>query len=289
MLYLVVSIVCTSLIYILFRAFTNFRVAPVAAIVVNYFTAAVIGVLFSWRDLAAVADTKPWFLLFTAALGAFFFVVFNLMQRTTDLLGVSGSTIVSRMSLVIPASVSILIFGEHLNSWKAVGIALALISIYFTVYRKRIANEVNRSSSILIPILTFIGVGSIDACLKTAERNFLHSMSEVLFVAILYTFAFLGGLMTLAIRRADFSLIFQKQNLAGGILLGVINYFSIYTFVLALTKAHLEGSKLFPINSVGIVALSTILSILLFKEKITAPKAIGLILALVAIYLINHA
>jgi multidrug transporter EmrE-like cation transporter len=54
----------------------------------------------------------------------------------------------------------------------------------------------------------------------------------------------------------------------------------------ALAGSGLGGSTLFPINSVGTVALSTVAAIFLFGEKMNGKKALGLALAITAIFLI---
>jgi multidrug transporter EmrE-like cation transporter len=47
------------------------------------------------------------------------------------------------------------------------------------------------------------------------------------------------------------------------------------------------SATIFPINNIGIVAASTLVSVLLFKEKLNTKNIIGLTLSLIAIALIS--
>jgi len=57
----------------------------------------------------------------------------------------------------------------------------------------------------------------------------------------------------------------------------------------ALRVEGFESSSVFTINNVVIVALSTLIGLLLFKEQISAKNWIGISLALVSILLVTLA
>jgi len=76
------------------------------------------------------------------------------------------------------------------------------------------------------------------------------------------------------------------KNLLGGLALGVPNYFSIYYLLRALHNPTLNSASVFTINNVAIVMLSTLLGILLFKEKISAKNWGGIALAVISIIMV---
>lgn len=288
MIYLIISIVCLSVIYQIFRAFGKLQVDPTVAIAYNYLFAASTGWIYRLgsRDNHALPEGGPlWFILI---LGLLFFIVFNLMQRTTQLLGVSGSTIVGRMSLLIPVGVSVILYNEELGLVRIGGIILALASIFLTVYqRENPAKKKSWKNMILMIALTFIGVGGIDALMKVSQEQVLDKVDALTFVALLYSAAFISGMCYLIFNKEKRKLILSKRNFLSGLILGIINFFSIYLFILALKSSGLDGSILFPVNSVGIVIISTILALIIFKEKLTILKISGLVLAVIALIMIN--
>jgi drug/metabolite transporter (DMT)-like permease len=79
--------------------------------------------------------------------------------------------------------------------------------------------------------------------------------------------------------------LFTWRDTVAGILLGLPNYGSIYFLIKVLQIPNLNASIAFPINNLGIVVLSFLLSIFLFKEKPETLKILGFCLALVAIAL----
>ena len=72
----------------------------------------------------------------------------------------------------------------------------------------------------------------------------------------------------------------------GGILLGVPNYFSIVYLLKALSTDGMESSTAFTLNNVGIVILSTLFGLFIFKEKLIWKNWLGIVIAIVSILLV---
>jgi len=293
MLFLSISIIFTSALYLIFKAFDKYKVESFPVIIINYLFSTIIALVVWGNDIPAHLQANPASLyLYSSILGLAFVFIFILLNKTTAILGVSGATIVSRMSLVISATYSIVLLGDKLNILKASGIALACISIYFTVFQKK--NElpqeddfIKKEKNILIPLLAFFGTGGIDVSLKYFEQNFITENTINDFITCIYAGAFIGGLVWAFISRSELKALFKLKNILWGLLLAVCNFLSLYLFLFALIKAKIQGSVLFPVNSVGIVAVSTVLSVIIFREKINKQNAIGLALAAGAILLIS--
>ena len=81
-----------------------------------------------------------------------------------------------------------------------------------------------------------------------------------------------------------------KQSLAIGIDIGgtkmVAGLVDTRNFLLE-TLSIFPASFIFPVNNIGIVAFSTMLAFVAFKEKLSATNYLGLVLALVSIILIS--
>ena len=59
--------------------------------------------------------------------------------------------------------------------------------------------------------------------------------------------------------------------------MGLINYGAIYFLVKVLSLEGWQSSQLFPIYSVGVVSLSSLLAMILFKERLSRLKTFGLV------------
>jgi uncharacterized membrane protein len=62
----------------------------------------------------------------------------------------------------------------------------------------------------------------------------------------------------------------------------------VYALLEVLALRGWESSQLFPIYSVGVVAVSAILAMLIFRERLSKQRTIGLAVGLVAVTLLNR-
>ena len=69
-------------------------------------------------------------------------------------------------------------------------------------------------------------------------------------------------------------------------ILGAVNFLSIYAIVKVLESGWMEKTEVFPINNVGIVLLSAAFSFVLFKERFSPRNLLGLALGVLAIALL---
>jgi drug/metabolite transporter (DMT)-like permease len=78
------------------------------------------------------------------------------------------------------------------------------------------------------------------------------------------------------------------RHIYAGIFLGGINYIAVYALLEVLALKGWESSQLFPIYSVGVVAVSAILAMLFFRERLSRQKAMGLAVGMAAVALLNR-
>jgi uncharacterized membrane protein len=139
---------------------------------------------------------------------------------------------------------------------------------------------------LLFPVLLFLGSGVIDTTLKFVEVNYVEKEDVSVFSGSLFGCAAFFGLIILMIKSIKKREPFGKRNVIAGIILGVPNYFSIVFLIKALQTDSFESSTLFTINNVGIVVVSTLVGILLFKEHFSFKNKIGVALAIVGIVIV---
>ncbi len=284
MLDLTLSVLCSSLIFVIFKLFDVYKIQTLYAIITNYIVACLTG-LFFYEEPIKVNQviTADWF-WGTLALGVLFILIFNLMAKTSQKVGVSVASVATKMSLVVPVVVGVLLYKESLSFLKIVGILLALAAVYFASIKE---NKISFSKEyLLLPILVFLGSGVIDASINYFRETKLNSIEFPLFSAIVFAAAALTGLSFILIKATKKPLKINFRNVLGGIALGVPNYFSIFFLLRALQNNTLNSASVFTINNVAIVMFSTVLGIVLFKEKISFKNWGGIALAIISILLV---
>jgi drug/metabolite transporter (DMT)-like permease len=283
MIYLVLSILCSSSIFILFKYFEKYRVTTFLAIVINYLIASTTGILSlngipEWTEIAS----KTW-LPNALFLGFLFITLFYIMAITSQRLGPSVASIANKMALVVPVIYAVIYYDDALNLLKVVGIILALVGIYLASIKPKTQQAGFDKKLLLVPVLLFIGSGFIDTFIKyNQEYHLAGSTREAnAFSALIFSTAFCLGIIILIIRFKH--LKWNKQSLIGGILLGIINYGSIYFLIQALNHSSFESSIVFPINNMGVVILTSTASFLIFRERFSSRNKWGVLIALVSI------
>ncbi|AGC78742.1 EamA-like transporter family protein [Nonlabens dokdonensis] len=286
MIWLILSIATSSLLYVIFKYFQVFKVNTLHAIIVNYVVACFTG-LVAYGSVPTVEsiETAAW-LPYALILGALFIFMFNMMALTSQRNGLSVAAVASKMSLVIPVIAGIWMYNESLSTLKVIGILLALVSVYLTSVKNKNNLRINKKLLIL-PLILFLGSGIIDTTIKYAENTHVPDGEEPIFSAMCFAMAFLVGIVLL-IREATQKRFLNLRSVLAGLILGVPNYFSIY-FLIKTLKAGLESSVVYPINHVGTVLLTSLLGILLFKEKLIPKNYIGILVAIIAIVMIAFA
>ena len=285
MFYLLFSICISSFLFVIFKLFDVLKINTFQAIVVNYLTAAILGFYLSNNSVSfQQIPSQPWF-LGAFLLGIMFILVFNVMALTSQKNGLSVASVSSKMSVVIAIIFGVWYYEESIGLVKLIGILLALVAVYLTSIKEK--NEiVKKNKDFLFPVLLFFGSGAIDTSLKYVETSFVAEGGVPLFSATIFGCAFVLGVIVLLYQKVKGILSFEFKSILGGILLGVPNYFSIVYLLKALSTEGIESSTAFTLNNVGIVILSTLFGLFIFKEKLISKNWFGIIIAIVSIILI---
>ena len=135
--------------------------------------------------------------------------------------------------------------------------------------------------------MIFIGQGFADSTLKWAQENTLNDANNGAFFASTFIIAALLGSCFLTYEAIKGQHIFKLKNILWGIILGIPNYFTLYFFVKALSSEIFESSQIFPIVNMGVIILTAVSGIILFKEQLSRSNWFGILLAIIAISLIT--
>lgn len=286
MIYLLLSILFNAVLFVIIKLFAKFNIDALQALVVNYFVAFLVGLLFLEVDVVPQEIMNENWFKGSILLGFVFISTFYATTLTSQRNGLSVASVASKMSVIIPISLGVFLYNETLNAIKIIGILLALVAVYFT--SKKETGEVQKATNLLYPILVFIGAGTIDSSLKYLQTFYVASDKISLFSSMTFLCAFFVGLLILLFLSMQGKIQFSGRNILGGIALGLPNYFSLYFLVKMLEAKAFESATLFTIHNIAIVIVSTFVGILFFKEQISIRNAFGIGLALFALYLVTY-
>lgn len=293
MIYLLFSILCSSAIYVVFKFISQSKLSLLPVIVINYATCLILGaaLLISQNTVHSISYSQlhPWF-IWAALLGVVFILIFNAMGQTTAHFGVTVTAIASKMAMVIPAIFFLILDKKNPTLFFITGITAGILAIFFMTFTKNTSDKKNNIGNIwLLPFTVWIGSGLIDISLKLLEikaANIQHL--QIWISTAIFLGAFVVGVILLGIKKQFFHIKNYKVLLAG-IMLGLPNFGSIAFLLKAFSAFNQQTEILFPINHIGIVMLSALVSIILFKEAFSKLKIVGLVLAIASLLFLNYA
>ncbi len=287
MIFLILSIIASTITVSFFKIFERVGVNTLQGIIFNYITCAVLGNLITNETPVITTDfyNQPWF-PYTLLLGFLFISIFFAIGQTSQKMGVSVSMVSAKLSVVVPIVFALLFFNESLTVFQIAGIALSLLAVYF-ISQKHNDGSTKTKNIWILPAIVFIGSGIIDTTLNLIQKRFIPAVSEAYVITTVFSIAFVLGALFLT-----YLVVFKNEKVAfknvyWGMFLGIPNYFSMLFLVKTLSYFPTASATIFPINNIGIVAASTLVSVLFFKEKLNTKNIIGLTLSLIAIALIS--
>ena len=287
MIEITLTIVTFSLMLIIFKYFEIFKVNNLQAIIVNYITAGVLALVADGSVLTnnfSITNLfQSTFIYYALIIGVLFIITFNLIAFGTQKIGIAITTVSNKMSMIIPVLIGLFVFKEDKNFLKLIGIVLAILAIFFSCSKNGKLSFDKKYLPVII--LVFIGQGIADSTLKWAQEFAINaSNNNVFFATTFFTAAFSGTLfMMIQLRKITVTL----RSLLWGVILGIPNYFTLYFFVEALSARVFESSQVFPIVNMGVIVLTAVMGIILFREHLSKSNWMGILLALIAISLIT--
>ncbi|MBP5642873.1 MAG: EamA family transporter [Bacteroidales bacterium] len=287
MIYLILAILFSTGVFVAMRLFERFKLDNHQALMWNYVFAAGTGFVICERfDTLSQLVAEPWFGL-SFLTGFWFIFTYLLMAESTQRSGVTVTSLSSKISVVLPILAGVIFLGEGLTIVATAGIVLALVALVLVVGGRgnaRSHESTERTWIVaLLPVFIFLGTGTGDILMKITEQR--HTGGDMGFmIAFIYFVALVFGIIIVVVDIIRGKSKWRWKNAIGGIMLGVINYFSTYCVMNAMR--FYDNVVLFPIYNIGVVSLAAIVGWLCFKEKLTWKNYLGLGIAIIAVVLI---
>jgi drug/metabolite transporter (DMT)-like permease len=285
MIYLLLSILFSTITVSFFKLFERYGVDTLQGIVFNYLTCAIAGsIIMGSNPIAQQVWQNPWF-IYTVMLGVLFITIFFAIAQTAQRISVSASMVAAKLSVVIPVLVAVFLYNSPINTLNIAGILISFVAVWLISQKQRTNRQASKNL-LWLPLAVFLGSGCIDSLLNYIQKKFIPPATEAKLVTTVFSNAFLFGIIFLLVQVVIGNTKLRLKNILWGFALGIPNYFSMYFLVKTLTL--FEPTRIFPINNIGIVAASTIAGVIFFTEKPTLLNKIGLLLAIFSIVLISR-
>lgn len=283
MLYLVLAILCSVAVSINLKLLKRYYTDAYQAIVFNYPTAVILCLVFFTPNLSTVPSSQQSLLYL---LIAFLMIsIFYFISKSIATAGIVRTAIAQRLSLIIPVFAAFLIFNESINSLKILGLAVGFAAIYTSI--PSASKSKSSKSGYWYALIVFAGTGIIDIFFNMLTQYNGIPFTQSLFY--IFCIATVLGMGSLAYQKATGKLKFQTKALFAGIVLGVLNFGSIYFYIKALATESTRPSVIFSALDIGVIALGSLVGLFLFKERLTGINKFGLVLAVIAICILTFA
>ena len=280
MINIIYTILLFNILIIVFKMFEKYKVDNLQGLIFNYITAGVCSYFFLEQDFSLEEILNSDWIYHAIIIGTLFIVVFNFYAFGTQKIGIAITTVANKMSLIIPVCAAFILNPEkeNLNYLIIISMILTLSGIYLSSTK---GGKLSFDKKYLwLIILVFVGQGISDLIFA----NFAPKESSYLFFMTLFFMASLSGIIIHKVKSIKTKTSFHFKNLFWGIIFGIPNFFSLVFFLEALKT--IEHSIVFPLVSMGVIISSSLLGMLLFKERISKTNWIGILLSVCAIFLL---
>lgn len=289
MSYLILCIIFNAAIFICFKIFSRNNIPLLPAIVINYCVCVVTGAFYSGEGLINELQKgfQDW-MYFAIGLGFIFLGTFYLMAYVTHKFSISVSSISAKISLVIPVLFSLFVLQTQLLDYNIInylGMVGAIGAIILSSWKEKKMQTTDLSKAdLVLPFALFFLNGLIDTTINFVSNRHLSDSAEPVFPIVIFITAAVAGIIILLIRKTPLS----RKIITGGLILGVINYFSVFTLVRSLSAYNDDGAFVYPVLNLGIIIIASVISLTWFHERFSKINWGGFILAIVSLVLLSY-
>ncbi len=198
------------------------------------------------------------------------------------------TSLLVQISTVAVAVWGVIFWSERFTTKIIIGMVLVLVLLFLCLYTKK--EEGTKTQKITLKwlffvMLAFVGNGACLIVQKTQQIVFgnLHGNMLMFFAMIVCVIA--GTVVLLISDKSDIKPIVKRGGVFAS-LVGIANGL-LNLFVILITKTDLKSSLVYPTLAVGGLIITSLLSIVLFKERLKWWQWVGVIIGIVAVGLLS--
>ncbi len=242
---------------------------------VNYLVCSV--VLLSWGAWRTIGMNSIFIWSLGMFVGVMYVLCLWLFNRAIEVGGLALSTTLMRLSAALPTLGSLMIFSEQANLYQIMGIVLAFLCL--PLASKEPLRFGHAWRGMIWGLLLFAAYGMTDFAFKV-QAELEPSADPNAFMATIF-----GTALVLTLPQFFRNTTPGKHCLFLGFVLGTTNVLATYFWIRTLTQ--LPGSVAYPTLGLGVIAVTTVASLVIWRERFRLANYAFLALASVAVLLIN--
>ncbi len=275
----ILTVLCSSSIAIILKLNDSRNGPALVLLSANYFTAAGISLLLFFGGEIQSISMESFF--FGIILGSIFVYAFFLFTRSVRVAGTALATVSSRLSVVVPVILAMVIFREIPGMLQMMGLFFAILTIYL-FYRSLRNNSPGHIhlNDYLILVMLLIGIGINDFCMKLFQ-SWRPAAEKPFFLLCIFASAWIYSLLYIMIKK----LPVDRRTVGLGLLLGIPNIFSSYFLIAALTEV--EAIVVYPLVNIGIIVVTALAAWVIWREKLNRAGMWALSTGIAAIVLLG--
>lgn len=188
------------------------------------------------------------------------------------------------LGFILPTLSGGIFWNENISIFDIIGISLVIVMIIICGTRKKQTGTDNADKYILPLAAAMLASGGLGIMQKYQQSSDFSDQKSI-FLTVAFAFACgISFVMSLAAQKKSINSI-SKKKLGIAALTGVS--FAAANLCNTILSGKLESAILFPVLNIGVIILSILSGIVLYKERITKTDIFVLSLGVIAILMLN--
>ena len=295
--FLIPSILSSTMVSVVMRLSTGRTKNETAFFGANYAVCTLLALFFRAGQMGGSREGTGFAVALGIVSGVMYLASFVLLRKNVIRNGVVLAAVFMKLGVLVPTLMAVLVYHERMKAAGIAGFALALPAIIIVCGdsgaaegKSSTAENSGEGGSFtekwlpgkgrgLLLVLLLTG-GFTESLTKIYEKHGMPGVKDIYLTGIFATAMLLCVFMTARRKEAV-----GKRDLFWGMLVGIPNYFSSRFLLLALER--LPAVVVYPAYNIGAILLVALAGVLFFRERIGVRKAVGLLMILAALTLLN--
>jgi len=238
-----------------------------------------------------------------AIMGVCYFVCYFFVIYAIKYIGASSATVVAVLSILLPITCGVFIWGEQPNMFQVIGILLALMSLMLIggnskkqrsqlpLSKNSLPERLNGAGELeqkaapapwIMPVvlLVFFLLAGTARLAQEAFKHVTTPEARPTFLFAAFVVSAIPSVALLAVRRRKIS----GLECVFGVLMGLANALQTHFILESLNR--FDGFVVFPVTSAGGLILTTLVATRLLGENLNLRTYIGISIACIALVLL---
>ncbi len=242
-------------------------------------SATVLLLLFCAKNLTKAAHTT---LIFGMVYGALLILSQWMLTLALKNGNTSVCSVVYSLGFILPTVFGTLFWNEEFKATQIIGVLGSLVIILLTARRDKTEKKQGRRIFVPCILIAMISSGGL-GIMQKVQQSFGVADEKGIFLLIAFCFAFCCSLVAFLLSCEK--TVFGIKNAIYPTLTGL--FFGGANFCNTSLAGKMKSAVLFPLQNISTILVTTLLGVLIFKEKMTLKTAIILTLSMAVIVLFS--